>query len=136
MGARIFITARKDDFDELAQELRRLGDVAAICAENLAKADREYTTDGFNSAIEGIDAITNFMRAMLGTFNVDDVKMTRVREAIAGVRAARIAEAAIRKEAAVKSQALKVAEPVQEYPHQEKKLPASRRPKASREKKA
>jgi hypothetical protein len=137
MAARIFINATHPDFSELAKELRTFADIADECAKSLQESElqREYRTDGFNMAIEGMDAIANLLIGMVGSFNAKKAELTDLRKKINDERA-RMAVAKIAKAAGVPPPALRVAEPAKEYPLQARKEPTAPLRKASRKKKS
>ena len=137
MAARIFINATHPDFSELAKELRTLADIADQCSKSLqsTESERAHRTDGFNSAIDGMDAIANLLIGMVGSFNAKKPELSDLRRKINDERA-RMAVAKIAKVAGVRPPALKGAEPSKQYPLPARKEPTAQPPTASRKKKS
>jgi len=90
MAGRIFIEATVEEVAELAIELERIAKIAKSCSEYMkAKGGDPYNTDGFNSAVEGIDAIVRLLGGVVGVYNAPPAKLETIREKLNDERAAK-----------------------------------------------
>jgi hypothetical protein len=87
MASRLFIEATVEDIDELAGELARVAEIAKRCSEYMREHGKtSYSTDGFNSAIEGLDAVVRLLGEVVGVYNAPLPKLVSVRAKVQVVR--------------------------------------------------
>lgn len=142
MASRIYINSTADDFLELAKELRRIAEIAQQCGEILARDQREFAIDGFNSSVEGLDSLTKLMGHVVGKYNAKPADLDQIRAKIKMVQDAnrtKDAKGIAQKfalDAVEDKRALKAAEPTEGHPRKEDPKTPGPPPKKPRTKKS
>jgi hypothetical protein len=142
MASRIYINSTADDFLELAKELRRIAEIAQQCGETLARDQREFSIDGFNSSVEGLDSLTKLMGHVVGKYNARQADLDQIRSKIKMVQDANRTKDAkgiaqkFSSDAGEDKRALKAAEPTEGHLRKEDPKTPGLPPKKPRTKKS
>jgi hypothetical protein len=136
MASRIFIEATASEVAELASELERIAGIAKECSSYMkTKGSDSYVTDGFNSAVEGIDAIVRLLGGVVGVYNAPPAKLQSIRDKLSAQRAAKKAAKAVEDSDALK-RAQSSGNKTPKTPAKSSTKPTSQNPPTSRKKKA
>ena len=104
MPARIYVEVTADELKELAKELERLLGVSLECVKLLESTQtKTYTTDGINSAIEGLDSIAKSLGRIIGPFNSRPAQLDSLRIKVKSWQAAKKAAQAVKEQDALKT---------------------------------
>lgn len=105
MPARIYVEVTAAELKELSKELDRLAGVSLECAKLLEKTtEKSYSTDGLNSAIEGLDSIAKSLGRIVGPFNSAPAKLGSLRTKVENWRSAKRAAQVVRDHDASKTE--------------------------------
>lgn len=136
MPARIYVEVTSDELKQLAKELERLHTVSIECVKLLENTEsKSYTTDGINSAIEGLDSIAKSLGRITGPFKSRPAELESLRAKVKSWQAAKKAAQVVKEHDASKT-ARSVDSKIAENPTKSKTKQAPQTAKTSRKKKA
>ncbi len=136
MPARIYVDVTSVELNELAKELERLLRVSLECVKLLENTPtKTYSTDGINSAIEGLDSIAKSLGRIIGPFNSRPAELNSLRVKVKNWQDAKKAAQAVKEHDASKMAQL-LGKKTSENQEKSATKQAPQTPKTSRKKKA